>query len=251
MFTAKKILEALIQPPGIFVVLGLLLGLRLLRRRNKAGAWSLILLAGLIYAFSIPPVADGLTGPLEKDWQIPREVNGDVIVVLGGGVYSGVPDMSGRSFPEEATLSRLVTAFRLHRRTGLPIIVSGGGVFPGNATEAQVAKRILLGLGMQAAQIIAEGHSRDTMENARFVAVILQKKNWRNPILVTSAVHMTRSLIAFRLAGVKATPYPADFRVAPGRDYDWRGFLPAASYLALSASAIHEYLGILFYKLAY
>ncbi|MDD5641012.1 MAG: YdcF family protein [Syntrophales bacterium] len=251
MFTVKKILTAFILPPGIFVVLGLLLGLWLLKRRQKAGAWSLIILAGLIYFLSIPPVANGLLSPLEKDWQIPRKVNGDVIVVLGGGVYSGVADISGQSFPSEGTLSRLVTAFRLHRLTGLPLIISGGRVFPGDAAEAQVAKRILLDLGVAEKQIIVEDQSRDTMENARFVAVILHQRNWRQPILLTSASHMTRSLSAFRKAGLAVTPYPVDFRVDPNRNYGWRGFLPSASSLAVSSLALHEQLGILFYKLAY
>ena len=251
MFTVKKILTPLILPPGIFVVLAVLLGLWMLRRRNKSGAWCIITLAGLIYCLSIAPVANTLLRSLEKDWQIPVKVNGDVIVVLGGGVYSGVADISGWSFPASATLSRAITAFRLHRLTGLPIIISGGKVYPRSAAEALVAKRILLDLGMAAPQIIVEDHSRDTRENARFSSEILHQGNWRQPILVTSAYHMTRALSAFRKAGIKVTPYPADFLVPPKVTYGWPAFLPSSFALVKSALAIREYLGILFYKLAY
>lgn len=250
MFELKKILTALILPPGIFVLLALLSGLWMLRRRAQWGILNLGL-AGLIYFLSISPVADSLMGPLERPWQIPRKVTGDVIVVLGGGVKSGVPDFSGRGFPASASLSRLVTGLRIHRATNLPIILSGGKVHAGKDAEAPVARRILLDLGMAAAPIIIEDQSRDTMENARFVKEICQKKNWRQPILVTSAAHMARASRAFRKAGMEVNPYPVDFLVTLPRAYTWPDYLPGIGALATSAMAIHEYLGLLFYKLAY
>lgn len=249
MFALKKILTSLILPPGIFVVLALLSGLWMLRRRDKYGIMNLIL-AALIYFFSISPAADILMGPLEKNWTIPRQVNGDLIVVLGGGIHSGVPDASGRGFPAEAGLSRLVTAVRLHRATGAPIIYSGGEVF-GKEAEALVARRILRGLGVPEERIIVEGRSRDTMENARFVKEIWQQGNWRQPLLVTSASHLARSLTAFRKVGLEVTPYPADFLVAPHRTWSWPDFLPSAGSLTRSVRALHEYLGMIFYKFAY
>ncbi len=250
MFAAKKILTSLILPPGLFVVLTLLAGLWMIRRRSKFG-WLNLALAALIYLLSICPVADGLTGPLEKAYQIPLKISGDVIVVLGGGVYSGVNDLSGRGFPAEASLSRLLTALRLHRVTAAPIIFSGGRAFAGQDAEATVAKRILMDLGMPADRIITEDQSRDTMDNARFVKEICTEGKWRQPILVTSAWHMERSLRAFKKAGLEVTPFPADFRVAPQPVYGWTGFLPGASSLARSTFALKEYLGILFYQLSF
>lgn len=250
MFAAKKILSSLILPPGLFVVLALLSGLWMLKRRSKYGFLSMTL-AGVIYFLSISPVADSLTSPLEKPWQIPGKVSGDVIVVLGGGVISGVTDISGRGFPAGATLSRLVTAIRLHRTTGATIIFSGGRVFAKQDAEAPVAKRILTDLGMAADRIIVEDQSRDTMENARFVKEICLKGNWRKPILVTSASHMERALRAFRKAGMEVNPYPADFLITPEPTYGWPDFLPSASSLARTTFALHEYLGILFYRISY
>lgn len=250
MFLAKKILTSFTLPLGLLVVLLLLSGLWIIRRRSKFGFFN-ITLAGLIYILSISPVADSLTSPLEKTWQIPQKVSGDVIVVLGGGVISGVADISGRGFPAGATMSRLVTAIRLHRATGAPVIFSGGRVFAKQDAEAPVAKRILMDLGMAADRIIVEDQSRDTMENARFVKEIYLKGNWRKPILVTSAIHMERALRAFRKAGMEVTPYPADFQITPEPAYGWSDFLPSASSLARSTFALHEYLGILFYRLFY
>ncbi len=250
MFTLKKILTLLILPPGLFIVLALLLGVRMLRRRVGYGVL-VIGLAGLIYLLSINPVADALLEPLEKDWQIPQKISGDVIILLGGGVIFGVPDLSGRGFPSSGTLARLVTAIRLHRALGAPIIVSGGRVFGGGQAEAPVAKRIMVDLGVPAEQIIVEDRSRDTMENARFTKEICQQAGFHQPILVTSALHMRRSLIAFKKAGLPVTPFPVDFRVAPGHPKIWADYFPDLGALGECHEAIHEYLGIWFYKFAY
>jgi uncharacterized SAM-binding protein YcdF (DUF218 family) len=250
MFEVKKILAAWVLPPGIFVLLALLSGLWMLRRRVRWGVLNLGL-AGLIYLLSISPVADRLLGPLEKAWQIPRKVSGDVIVVLGGGVISGVPDLSGQGFPGAASLSRLITGLRLQRATGLPIILSGGKVYKGKDAEAPVTRRILGDLGMAAGPIIIEDQSRDTRGNARFVKKICDQKNWRQIILVTSAYHMARASSAFRKAGLEVHPYPGNFLVAPLRSYAWPDYLPRMRALALSSIAIHEYLGLFFYHLAH
>jgi len=250
MFALKKILTTFIIPPGLFVLLALFSGLWMLRRRVKWGMLNLGL-AGLIYLLSISPVSDRLMGPLERPWPIPPKVTGDVIVVLGGGVISGVPDLSGRGFLAESSLSRLLTGLRIHRATGLPIIFSGGKVSEEGDAEAAVAGRILSDLGVAAASIIIEDQSRDTMESARLVKEICQRRNWRQPILVTSAYHMARSLSAFRKAGMEVNLYPGDFLVAPSPAYNWRDYLPGLRPLVASAAAIREYLGLIFYKLIY
>ena len=252
MFTLKKIITFVIMPPSLFVVLALLLGLRMLRRRVKGGVWTLGL-AGLIYFMSIAPVGDTLMGSLEREWSVPEKVQGDVIILLGGGVYSGVPDISGHGFPATATLSRLVTAVRIQHLTGAPIIISGGNVFGWGDAEADVAARIMKDLGVPADRIILEDKSRDTMENARFVKEICQREGWRQPILVTSAWHMPRSMIAFRKAGMAPQPFPADFWVDPdpNKSRHWIDFLPSISSLLETYVGLHEYLGILYYWLAY
>ena len=38
------------------------------------------------------------------------------------------------------------------------------------------------------------------------------KRGYEKPILVTSAIHMKRSLLAFEKAGLKVTAYPVAFR---------------------------------------
>jgi uncharacterized SAM-binding protein YcdF (DUF218 family) len=250
MFTLKKIITFLIMPPGLFIVPAFLLALWMLRRRVKGGVPALGLVV-IIYLISIAPVGDSLVSSLEREWSIPEKVQGDVIILLGGGVYSGVPDMTGRGFPASATLARIVTVVRIHRLMGAPVIISGGRVYGWGDAEAEVAARIMKDLGVPADRIIAEDNSRDTMENARFVKEICQRRGWRQPILVTSAYHMRRSMIAFRKVGLDPKPFPAEFLIDPHRSRQWIDYQPSIQAMAETYIGLHEYLGILFYRLAY
>ncbi|MBR9987090.1 MAG: YdcF family protein [Desulfosarcina sp.] len=68
-------------------------------------------------------------------------------------------------------------------------------------------------------------------------------------ILLTAAYHLTRARMAFDAAGMPVTPFPAYFlgsRIIP---YAWRHLLPRAVNLHTSANALHEYIGILYYRL--
>jgi uncharacterized SAM-binding protein YcdF (DUF218 family) len=250
MFLLKKLMPLLILPPGLFILLLLLSGIWMLLRKVKFGILNL-LLAALFYGMSISPVANNLIGGLENYYPLPGEIHGDVLVLLGGGVNTGVPDFSGTSFPGGEMLARMVTAIRIHRVTGMAIIVSGGRPLECGDPEAPVVKRVLMDLGVPDSKIIVEDKSRDTFENAKFVKEICGRSGYRNPILVTSACHMERAMMTFKKAGLAVTAYPANFMADHKRCRDWADYLPNFGNLAKSAAAIREYLGILFYKLAY
>ena len=119
---------------------------------------------------------------------------GDVIILLGGGVYDGVPDFSGIGRPSDRALPRVITAARLQKRLNLPVIVCGGAVFEKFTKEAPILKRFLTDLGVSEEKIILEDRSRDTHENAKFTAEICSKMGYKRPILVTSAFHLKRSI---------------------------------------------------------
>ena len=102
---------------------------------------------------------------------------------------------------------------------------------------------------MQARQLLLEEKSRDTVENARFSKTILQQHRFRQPLLVTSAFHMKRSLEAFHREGIAPIPVPANFITSKERPVIWADFLPDAGALQGSSTALREYLGLLYYRL--
>jgi len=247
---AKYALQHLLLPPGIFVAVLLLLSLRWMARRQwEPGVLSLFL-ATALYSLSIVPVADRLTAGLEGRYAIPARPEGDSIVLLGGGVYGRAADLTGAGFPSEEMLPRVVTAARLQRRLGVPVVVSGGKVFDRQDAEAPVVARVLSDLGVPREKILVEAKSRDTVENARRAKEILSANGLRRPLLVTSAYHMRRAVAVFEKAGVAVTPVPAGFRTWKGKPYPWASYLPSAGAFHGSTTALREYLGLLYCRVA-
>ena len=235
-FFLKKLISYFILPPGIFIVIFLIFYLFSKRKFLK----KLALFSALsLYLISIEPFKDLLYIPLEKPYKIPENPKGDAIVVLGGGVYN-----SGRL--KASSFKRLITGFVLHKKTGLPIILSGGAaisVIP----EAKIMKELLKTFGVDEEYIYAELNSRDTGENAKYVKKVCQRIGCERIILVTSGFHMRRAEALFKKEGFKVVPYPTDLKFE-GR-YNVYSFFPKYSVFYDSAIAIREYIGLLFYKL--
>jgi uncharacterized SAM-binding protein YcdF (DUF218 family) len=247
---AKYVLQHLLLPPGIFVAVLLLLSLRWAARRQWEPGFLSLFLAAALYSLSIGPVADRLITGLEERYAIPARPEGDSIVLLGGGVYGQAADLTGLGFPSEEMLPRVVTAARLQRRLGVPVVVSGGKVFDHLDAEAPVVARVLSDLGVPREKILVEAKSRDTVENARRTKEILAGNGLRRPLLVTSAYHMRRAVAVFEKAGVTVTPVPAGFRTWKGKPYPWVSYLPSAGALSTSTNALREYLGLLYCRIA-
>ena len=142
-----------------------------------------------------------------------------------------------------------VSAVRLQKTLNIPIIVSGTETLEYNGTADHIVKRFLMDLGVSAKKIILEDKSRDTFENAKFSQEICSRLGFTNPILVTSAYHLKRSTMIFKKVGLEVLPFPAGFKSWQGKKYRWTAYLPG-NFLTASI-AIKEYLGIVFYKLAY
>jgi len=249
VFGAKFVLQHLLLPPGIFIVLLAAVAIRALVHRQWRTGVLVLVLAGALDALSAGPVADRLIGGLEERYAIPAHPEGDVIILLGGGVSGGAPDLTGRGFPSDGMLPRVITAARLQKKLGVPVVVSGGKVFDHLEAEAPVVGRVLADLGVPAEKIVPEGNSRETSENARFTKRILDGKGFRAPLLVTSAYHMPRSVALFRKAGIPVTPVPAGFRTWKGKTYRWADYLPSADGLFRSTIALREYLGLAYCRI--
>lgn len=251
MFILKKILTPFLLPPGIFIVFLIYSGIRLLLKKQWNGGIVNFLAGIFIWTLSVSPVTDAIITGLESDFKIPENPQGDVIILLGGGSYTGTSDLSGIGSPTGDALGRIVTAARLQKRLNLPVIVSSGQVYKNKPSEAPIMKRFLIDLGVPSNKIMLEDKSRDTIENARYSRDICRKMGFKNPILVTSAYHMKRSILSFKKADIDVTPLPSDFKTWKDRKYGWEDYLPSVSALGDAGRAVHEYIGLLFYRLAY
>ncbi|WP_196221508.1 YdcF family protein [Sansalvadorimonas verongulae] len=164
----------------------------------------------------------------------------DAIVILGTGVLGNTPEYDMKPQPGALLIQRLRYGLKLHKETGLPILVSGGSRY--NINEAQVMKAFLEEHG--ATVRWTEADSRSTRDNARNSAALLGQSR---VLLVTHAWHMRRAAGEFERAGFEVTRAPtARFgtRLSPSRFDAW---LPDVRYLRKSQLALHEYTGMAWY----
>jgi len=250
MFALKKTITPFVLPPGIFILAIVFISLVMIyRKRWKLGLANLTV-GLMLWALSTVPMANFLIHGLESDYPIPSNPSGDVIVLLGGGMIQGVPDLTGTAAPSPSMMGRIVTAVRLYQRLGLPLIVTGGQVNDDtDSAVATVCKRFLMDLGVPEKQITVEDRARDTAQNARLTAAICRQQGFSKPILLTAAYHLKRARMAFEAAGMRVIPFPAYFIGSRNISYSWRHLLPRAGMLCTSTDALHEYMGILYYRI--
>ena len=170
--------------------------------------------------------------------------NVQAIVVLGGGVEHHAAEYGGPVLSPDA-MSRLLYGVYLTQASKLPMAYSGGIGWAGEhdqMPEAQVAAVSLTYLGGPRLRW-QETQSRDTRENARYTAKLLQADGVTRIALVTHAWHMPRSIKQFETAGLVVTPAPMGYVRSDMRPLlQW---LPSGTGLRESAWVLREWLGLL------
>jgi uncharacterized SAM-binding protein YcdF (DUF218 family) len=137
----------------------------------------------------------------------------------------------------------------LARKTGLPILVSGGTPEPSPDSLAKLmAETLQIDYGVAVKWI--EDRSDNTAENASLSAGILKRANISRVMLVTHAWHMKRSMDAFAANGMAVTPAPTAFYL-PGRGGLGDSLTPALGVLRMSGYALHEIIGSVWYRVRY
>jgi len=91
--------------------------------------------------------------------------------------------------------------------------------------------------------VLGEDKSRDTFESAVEVAKLLREKGWKRYLLVTSAAHMPRSMLAFSAKTPVAIAAPGDFTLKTF-EFTPLDVFPSAGAASDIAASLHEYLGL-------
>ena len=198
---------------------------RLLRDALALGGAFLLLV-------SYSPAAEYLAMPLLVRPDVDRA---DVIVVLGGGLF---PNGALTS----ASLQRALYGVDLYRRGLAPRVLFSAGI-TGEAPrpEAEAMADFARKAGVPGDAVVLERVSHTTYESAVEVTKILRQRGFRRALLVTDTTHMYRGQLAFRRQGVEVLPAPTHTR--EGLRYSPGG------RLALFYAALHEYGGLVYYKI--
>ncbi len=247
LYLTKYIYAALILPPGIFISAFVLLSIKSFRKQRRI-ALCFIGAAVFLYLSSISLISDSLMRPLENKYHLPAEINGDVLILLGGGATLDTPNLSAKGHLSPIAANRLLTCVQLYHRLQLPIIVTGGQVYKTTGREALIARKILLDLEVPNDKIIIEADSLNTTQNALNVKQILNQRRFRQPILITSAFHLPRAVRQFQKVEIDVIPFPADYHGNVSFRFSSRQLIPSAAALNEVSLALKEYLGLLVSK---
>lgn len=181
------------------------------------------------------------------------------IVVLGGGTEPAFAPRPWINLNEEG--DRVLYGAKLYREGKAPLLILSGGRIhwqgseesPESADMAEIAQT----MGVPKSAILQDSGSLNTYQNAVNVKKILNSQGvGLRVLLVTSALHMPRSLLIFKHQGIEAIAAPTDFQVT---EEDLRqmqsssqaillSLLPNVDSLQQSTRALKEYIGLVVYR---
>lgn len=218
-------------------------------RWRRTGRRLAVLGAALLVLSSVPAFGRLLSFPLSAVADQHTSLTGfgaDAIVVPTAGAFR---DATGRWWPKEGTIRRVVVGLELQARLDLPMIVSGGAPFGQDVPESRTLAEVML---WPADGVRLETTARNSAETARAVAEILAADGARKVLLITDRNHIRRMGAALRRQGLVVASVEA---VSPkpeadmDRSWSWRDFVPAESGMDITAGALREYVGIGWYLL--
>jgi len=172
----------------------------------------------------------------------------EAVVVLGGGAstYSGGGQVIGvLTMP---SILRALEGARVAKLIGARLVVASGGEPRPELQlkpESEMLSTVLVAAGVPADRIVAESSSKTTRDQARLIPAMLRDRGFDRFVLVTSPVHMGRSLALFRAQGIEPVP-----SVSPMRSEH----LPPPSFivpnevsLVISNEALYDYIAWIYY----
>lgn len=249
-FWASKLLQPFIHPMTHIV---LLMMLALIFHRNpRVVRWCLGLALALFLIFGTYFFPDLLTRFLEQRYQTPDELpHVEAVVVL-----AGILNLKG-STPEylefNEAVERILAGIQLVKQDYADTLLISGGtgsLYHQEEKEAPLLRQFAIDFGVPEEHILIESASRNTYENAIHTQQIMQEHGISHILLVTTAIHLPRSMACFQNIGIEPIPYPVDFHSSPDVNYTLSDIIPNTGAFRKTSYILHEYIGLLAYKLA-
>ncbi|MEJ7808599.1 MAG: YdcF family protein, partial [Telluria sp.] len=162
-------------------------------------------------------------------------------------MVDGAPEYGGKDAPDAVTLVRLQYGAWLQHQSALPVLVSGG-IVPGTTATGSLGAMMARTLrdDFRTPVTWIEDQSVDTNQNAVYSARMLKAAGVSRIMLVTHALHMSRSRQAFARQGIAVVEAPTMF-YSRARWSPWM-LLPSTSGLYRSYYAMHEWVGMAWYR---
>ncbi len=243
MIYLHKLLPLLVSP---LVLVLLLLGYAVVKQSRKTVIFAILLL----YILGTPLVGERLFRSLEQH-QVrlqPQDVEAAEATVVLSGMLKAVQGKNGNVVEWAGGVDRFFGGIELYESGKTPLLIFTGGLLPWQTDqepEGEVLRRFAIRMGVPADALRVSDSVQNTQQESVAVKKLLGEKV-KNIILVTSAFHMPRAQKLFEQAGFNVRPYPVDFGVTV-QDVRLMDFLPSAGALAITDTAVREWLGRAYY----
>lgn len=247
MYSINKIVGFVVSPIG-GVIAGLLCVLLLfLLKRKRAAKWVGGLTVAWLWLWMTPIMTLVVGVPLEREFLMDGRVplvetfpKADAIVLLGGSM--GIETNLSSYAEMWPSADRVWQTARLYNAGKAPMVIAtGDGAID---TTLPLLKDFSL-----PSEIVSFHDARNTEEEAKLV----EKMGYKKILLVTSAWHMKRARMMFKkyAPDVEVVCAPADFEnsIVAARPFSFGWFLPDPGVFMGNSVALHEWVGIVGYKL--
>lgn len=255
----SKFLPLFIYPLGLACVF--ILGALIFWKKRKFARVLLVLALIVLFIGGNRYLANSIARSLE--WQydtLGPTQKMDLIVVLGGGTEPGI---APRPMTEvNAAGDRIIYAAKLYQEhPEAKLLLSGGDIEfldQGDSTPAADMAALLSLMGVPDSAMILQDQSQNTYEDALYSCEKIKAAGYKNVVLVTSAMHMPRSIKLFTKQGCTVLPAPVDFGITkiawqqlwhPSFETFLINLVPSYSNMSQVTKAMKEYIGMFTYHL--
>jgi uncharacterized SAM-binding protein YcdF (DUF218 family) len=171
------------------------------------------------------------------------------VVLLGAGIRTIHGGGHRLGLLTDVGAARVLEAVRVYETLNEPWLISSGGTRSPDTrlSSAETMRDALVSLGVKRDRIWIESTSLTTRDEATLIAPMLRQLGAERFVLVTSRAHMPRAEAAFRAQRLHPVPVIAD---EPIRQLShWALFMPDADGLRASHDLLHEFVGVIYYRL--
>ena len=247
MYYLNKTVGFVISPIGIAILGGLVALLCARLKRQHIAKWLGWLTIAWLYLWMTPIMTWVVGVRLEREFLVDGRVpmvetfpEADAIVLLGGSM--GIETNISSYAEMWSGADRVWQVARLYKAGKAPIVIATGN----GAIDTTLP--LLKDFGLPGG-IVSFHDARNTEEEAKLV----ERMGYKKILLVTSAWHMKRARLMFEkyAPSVEVVCAPADFEnsIVAARPFSFSDFLPDPGVFMGNSVALHEWVGIVGYRL--
>jgi uncharacterized SAM-binding protein YcdF (DUF218 family) len=250
-FIISKVLSFLLNPIS-WVTITLILALISSKPvRRKRFLWSSLIIV-LVFGNSF------LVDEVLRSWEseaikLNKSEQFDYGVVLSGMT---IWDKKFHRLNFHGNVDRLLQSLPGHQSGIIDSLILSGGdgsAFQNDVKESDALLMYLKSINFNTKKIIVESASKNTHENASFTKDLLEEKGVeiksKKVLLITSALHMKRSLACFKKQGIECTPYSTNRMSGPRKYIFDHLFIPNPGAMHVWKAFLHEVIGFVIYSI--